>query len=134
MTGDESASQTERNLLSYSLLHFVQMCVWSQPPASLRLQDRKPNKRQENGNSLKALLKQEALRDNQSQAGDKRGPLAPRLAQHWCQAPAMLRPAHAACQPSCPRDPSPGRVPDQIQDSTVLQESPTCAERGAQSI
>lgn len=57
MTGDESASETERNLLNYSLLSFVQMCVWTQPPASLRLQGRKPNKRQEKENSLKTLLK-----------------------------------------------------------------------------
>lgn len=32
------------------LLRFVRMCLWTQPPACLRLWDRKPNKRQENEN------------------------------------------------------------------------------------
>lgn len=71
MAEDESASQTERHVLYCSWLHFVQMCMWTQPPASLRLQDRKPNKRRNDESSLKSFPKWGALGEKQSQAWDK---------------------------------------------------------------
>lgn len=85
MAGDESASRTERNMLYCSRLHFVQMCMWTQPPASLRLQDRKPNKRQDDESSLKSSQNGERWERNRAKLGTKASlptpPLAPRLAQ-----------------------------------------------------
>lgn len=106
MTGDESASQTERNMLTCSWLHFVQMCVKTQLPASLRLQDRKPNKRQDNESSLKPFQNGER-REKQNQAWDKSFSPHSHTSTGTEVGPAlMLGSSHTAVQHSVPASPA----------------------------
>lgn len=78
MTGDESSSQTEKNLLDYSCCVLFK-CACG--PSRLQASDygtENPTR----GKRMKTVLKWEALREKQSQVWYKRGPLTPRQAQH----------------------------------------------------